>query len=259
MASAETALRNQRILERILFYLIDNDDGIEVAERESLRPIDLIVTRPSDHLRDVLNFAVVVNQHLKSDRWEFLNFAVINKYLPQNAGKENSKELVEAHNKCISSFNRAYNDTFPPILKLPIELLQKILDYLTGNSGNLVPITDRASLSVDSFSSVAPPLPEDSTQILSFTLVCQKFRVAGLRHILVRVRTRFSLQGFARLRKIAETAALRDSVRQFSYMIPRFYPPDGTTLEDELGRARGNVRDTERTLAQRAQSTLIHQ
>jgi hypothetical protein len=55
--------------------------------------------------------------------------------------------------------------------------------------------------------------------------VCRRFARVGLRRLFIRVRIRFSPEGFEALREIAEKPHIRGIVKQFSYMIPRFYPP----------------------------------
>jgi hypothetical protein len=102
----------------------------------------------SHELRDVLNLAAV-NERLREG---FFRFVVMNQH----------------RNRRLSKWYGYYTNRFSPISKFPDEVLERILDFLTLKPGHLMPISHRASLSVDSFSSTAPSLPEDSTQIQQF-------------------------------------------------------------------------------------------
>jgi hypothetical protein len=75
---------------------------------------------------------------------------------------------IENHNKRASQWYRDYHADSPSLQRFPVEILEGILEFLTLKSGRLMPITNRASLSVESFSSIANSLPEDSTQIRQF-------------------------------------------------------------------------------------------
>jgi hypothetical protein len=145
MADANVALREDLILNRVLLHLVGDDDGVK---EDPLAPRDLLVSLLGDSLRDILNFSVVNARFRRG----FLKFAAVNKY----------------RNKHLSKWYGNYTTKFSPISILPDEILERILDFLTLNSGHLMPIAHRASLSVDSFSSIAPSSPEDSTRIQQF-------------------------------------------------------------------------------------------
>jgi hypothetical protein len=218
MAAVMIALRERKILDHIILYLVGDEKGltIETHPQGSLAPRRISVSRPSDTLRNILNFAVVVNTHLLK---EFFDFNLINEYRDETKDERN-----QVHNKQLGKWYQDYNHDNRPLIRLPKELLFAILGDLTVKPGNLLPINKRASLSVDSFSSTAASSPEDSTQIRQFRLVCHRFAEVGRGRLLLRVRIRFSYEGFSTLREIAEREEFRGFVQQFSYMIPRFYP-----------------------------------
>lgn len=218
MASAMIALRERKILDLVFLHLAGNEKGLTItANGEALlSPRRIFVSRPSDSLRDILNFAVVVNTHLVKD---FFDFAIVNGYR-----NESTDERNKDHNKRLGKWYRDYNNDNRLLTRLPEEILILILDHLTVKPGKLLPVNKRASLSVDSFSSTAASLPEDSTQIRQWRLVCHRFAGVGRGRLLLRVRIRFSSDGFNTLREIAEREDFRGCVQQFSYMIPRFYP-----------------------------------
>ncbi|EDO02094.1 hypothetical protein SS1G_04570 [Sclerotinia sclerotiorum 1980 UF-70] len=82
-------------------------------------------------------------------------------------------------NFCLTQrrFYRAYSlcksqtpeSKLTPIFKLSNEILENILEYLVHNSGKLIPIDHRASLSVESFQSMPPQSLEDTN--ITTTLV----------------------------------------------------------------------------------------
>jgi hypothetical protein len=217
MARAMKALRNRQILERILLQLVGDDKGITIINAgASEAPRRISVSQPSDSLRNILNFAVVVNTYLVK---EFIDFNVINDYRDEKVDAKNKN-----HNKRLGEWYRAYNNEHRPITRLPKELLDHVLDCLIIKPANLLDIHKRASLSVESFSSTAASLPQDAIQIRQFRLVCHRFAGVGLGRLLLRVRIRFSSDGFNTLREISGNESFRGSVQQFSYMIPRFYP-----------------------------------
>lgn len=78
-----------------------------------------------------------------------------------------------------NKFNQVYQlrfDSVAPILRLPSEILDNILAYLVHDSGRLIPIDHRASLSVESFQSEPPPISvEDSSGTSHF--VHPSFRI----------------------------------------------------------------------------------
>jgi hypothetical protein len=213
-----TALRERKILDQIFLHLVADEEGLAITSNaeDPLAPRSIFVSQPSDALRNVLNFAVVVNNRrfLKG----YLDFAIKNEYRKQNTQKNRN------HNKLLTEWYQDYNTENRPLTGLPEEILDKILDHLTIKRGHLLPFKNRASLSVDSFSSTAASLPEDSNQIRQFRLICHRFARLGLRRLFVRVRIRFSSEGFSTLRAIAQRQDFSGLVKQFSYMIPRFYP-----------------------------------
>ena len=266
MAIAIIALRDREILQKILLRLVGDDQGISIiTDTEDPRaPRRISVSRPSDILRSVLNFAVVVNTYLVKD---FIDFNVINEYRDENVDVKN-----KTHNRSLGEWHRHYNKEYCPIMRLPEELLAKVLDSLTITPPKLLDIHKRASLSVDSFASTAASLDQDSTQIRQFRLVCHRFAGVGRWRLLLRVRIRFSPDGFNTLREISENENFRGSVKQFSYMIPRFYPSgkrrhadgcrqlmllftDVTSLERKLQEARASVDDSKQKLALRVQGS----
>jgi hypothetical protein len=213
-----TALRERKILDLILLHLAGDEKGFTIKEKneeDPLAPRSIFVSQPSDTLKSILNFAVVAERFAK----DYLDFAIVNEYRRHNTRQDRK------HNKRLSDWYQDYNADNRPLAGLPEEILDKILGLLTTKPGHLLPITDRASLSVDSFSSTAAPSPEDSNQIKIFRLVCRRFAKLGLRRLFVRVRIRFSSEGFSTLREIAQRQDFRGTIKQFSYMIPRFYPP----------------------------------
>ncbi|KAE9366976.1 hypothetical protein N431DRAFT_81548 [Stipitochalara longipes BDJ] len=247
MASAMIALRNREILEKILLRLVGDDKGITIITNteDYEAPRRISVSRPSDSLRSVLNFAVVVNTYLVK---EFIDFTVINEYLDEKIDAKN-----KIHNKRLGEWYRDYNNEHRPITRLPEELLNHVLDSLTIKPRKLLDTHKRASLSVDSFASTAASLDQDTTQIRQFRLVCHRFAGVGRGRLLLRVRIRFSSEGFHTLREISGNENFRGSVQQFSYMIPRFYPSDVTSLERKLEEARASVDDSKLKLALRVQ------
>jgi hypothetical protein len=145
MADANVALRDDSILNGIFLHLVGDGNGVE---DDLLAPKALLVSLLSNDLRDALNFAAV-NERLREG---FFRFAAMNQH----------------GNRRFSRWYGYYMTKFSPISILPDEILERILDYLTLKPGHLMPIAHRASLSVESFSSMAPSLPEDSTQIQQF-------------------------------------------------------------------------------------------
>jgi hypothetical protein len=81
---------------------------------------------------------------------------------------------IEDHNKRASQIYRDYHADIPSLQRFPVEILEEILGFLTLKPGKLRSINDRASLSVDSFSSMATSLPEDSNQIRQFVRASPK-------------------------------------------------------------------------------------
>jgi len=218
MASAMIALRDREILGKIMLCLVGDDKGINIINNaeDPEAPRRISVSQPSDILSDVLNFAVVVNTYLMK---EFIDFTVINQYRDETVDAKN-----KSHNRRLGEWYRHYNHEYRPITRLPEELLSKVLDSLTIKPPKLLDTHHRASLSVDSFASTAASLDQDSAQIRQFRLVCHRFAGLGRGRLLLRVRIRFSSDGFNTLREISENEDFRGSVKQFSYMIPRFYP-----------------------------------
>src|ERR1700712_3490952 len=63
------------------------------------------------------------------------------------------KKFYRAYSLCKS---QTPESKLTPIFKLSNEILENILEYLVHNSGKLIPIDHRASLSVESFQSMPP-------------------------------------------------------------------------------------------------------
>jgi len=138
MARAMKALRNRQILERILLQLVGDDKGITIINAgASEAPRRISVSQPSDSLRNILNFAVVVNTYLVK---EFIDFNVINDYRDEKVDAKNKN-----HNKRLGEWYRAYNNEHRPITRLPKELLDHVLDCLIIKPANLLDIHKRAS------------------------------------------------------------------------------------------------------------------
>lgn len=76
------------------------------------------------------------------------------------------KRFFRAYSSCIS---RTPESKLTPIFTLSNEILENILEYLVYNSGKLIPIDHRASLSVESFQSIPPQSLEDTN--ITTTLV----------------------------------------------------------------------------------------
>jgi hypothetical protein len=153
----------------------------------------------------------------------------------------------EVPNFCLvqKRFKRAYDlRSPPPILRLSNEILENIFENLVQNSGKLIPIDHRASLSVESFQSMPPQTMEDTNitmNLVSYALDCRfsKCHLSDLwylqscthrrfRDILhgrqfARIAIRFSQDGFDRLNWLLNRPHLVPHVKKFSYMIPVFY------------------------------------
>jgi hypothetical protein len=213
MACALVALRERKILDVILLHLVGDGMGLKITANGETPSAVIFVSRPSETLRTVLNFARVVNTRIMKDLFDLV---IVNEYRDENT------DINRNHNKRLSEWYQDYNST-GPLTGLPEEILNNILNFLTVRP-YLMNLNERASLSVESFSSTAAPLPEDSIQMRQFRLVCHKFAILGLKRLLPRVRIRFSYEGFNTLREIAMSEKYRGIVKQFSYMIPRFYP-----------------------------------
>lgn len=76
------------------------------------------------------------------------------------------KRFYRAFSLCKS---RTPESKLTPIFQLSNEVLENILEYLVHNSGKLIPIDHRASLSVESFQSMPPQSLEDTN--ITTTLV----------------------------------------------------------------------------------------
>ncbi|TGO36591.1 hypothetical protein BHYA_0120g00150 [Botrytis hyacinthi] len=137
-------------------------------------------------------------------------------------------------NFCLTQrrFHRAYSlcksrtprSKLTPIFKLSNEVLENILEYLVHNSGKLIPIDHRASLSVESFQSMPPQSLEDTNITTTLSRTCRKFYSLLLGRQFARVSIRCSDAGFNRLRFLVEERPhLAEHVKKFSYMIPVFY------------------------------------
>jgi hypothetical protein len=117
------------VLDRILVQLINvsRDDPIPNKDHPSLNRLSASLL-PSD-LRNILHFRLVNKR-----------------------------------------FSEIYTMRFhppPPIMKLPAEILDIVLELLVHNSGTLMPVDKKASLSVESFA-VHLPSQEDSNQTGNF-------------------------------------------------------------------------------------------
>jgi hypothetical protein len=146
MADANVALRIDSVLNRIFLHLVGDDNG-NGAEEYLLSPKTLAYLLSHD-LRDILQFAAV-NERLREG---FFRFVAMN----------------EHRNRRLNRWYGYYSTKFSPISIIPDEVLERVIDFLTLKPTHLMPIAHPASLSVDSFSSTAPYLPEDSTQIQQF-------------------------------------------------------------------------------------------
>jgi len=194
----------------------------------------------------------------------------------------------------------------PNLAELPVEILERILDFLTPESPrNLIAPGKRASLSVESFASEPPNTFQEDSNTLSdmgqlgnfvrypaklskYTLskltqavqrsACKRFDQLAADRMFLRITTRFSLAGFKRLSKfVNEYPHLTPIVKQFSYMIPRFYPQgntvprlnpnssptdmdrtDGTRLEEIYHETRARRIELDGILRQRLQTNLAH-
>ena len=108
---------------------------------------------------------------------------------------------------------------------LPVELLQKIVDYIESDPDATIGVDRRQYLSQESF---RPPPPPDTAysravDVGHFRLACRKFSEVGARCQFKRVTTRFSKKGLVRLENIASQPHLAKHVKKFSYMVPYFY------------------------------------
>lgn len=153
----------------------------------------------------------------------------------------------EVRNFCLvqKRFKRAYDlRAPPPILRLSNEILENILENLVQNSGKLIPIDHRASLSVESFQSMPPQTVEDTNitmNLVSYSLLIfsLRYRLSDMRLLqscthrrfrdilhgrqFARIAIRFSQDGFDRLNWLLSRPHLVPHVKKFSYMIPVFY------------------------------------
>lgn len=141
------------------------------------------------------------------------------------------------------------------ILNMPEEVWSKIYKLLGYNKENLLPLWKRASLSVESFAS-APPQPHDldtgNSHISKFRLVCKRWAEIGLKNQFARVQIRFSNRDFPRLRRLARWKHAASHVKQFSYIVPRFYSKDAYQFEELLQHF--NVASTSSQISERRQA-----
>ncbi|KAK0113602.1 hypothetical protein ONS95_013847 [Cadophora gregata] len=146
------------------------------------------------------------------------------------------------------------------ILNLPEEVWTKIYKLLGYNKENLLPLWKRASLSVESFAS-APPHPHDldtgHSHIGKFRLVCKRWAELGLKNQFARVQIRFSNRDFPRLRRLARWQHAASNVKQFSYIVPRFYSKDAYQFEEILHHF--NVSSTNSQVGERRQPSTESQ
>ncbi|KAF7856061.1 hypothetical protein EAF04_010016 [Stromatinia cepivora] len=159
-------------------------------------------------------------------------------------------------NFCLTQrrFYRAYSlksqtpeSKLTPIFKLSNEILENILEYLVHNSGKLIPIDHRASLSVESFQSMPPQSLEDTNITTTLSRTCKKFYSLLLGRQFARVSIRCSDAGFNRLRFLVEERPhLAKHVKKFSYMIPVFYHRGLSQLQILFDETHAATLDLER-------------
>lgn len=107
--------------------------------------------------------------------------------------------------------------------KLPLHLLEMVVDLIYQNTQRSMMPDKRAFLS---FESIPPALPEIST-LSSFRLVCRLFSDLAVGPQFRIVTTRFSREGFERLAAISQSRVAQ-YIRRFIYMVPFFFVEGGT-------------------------------
>ncbi|KAI9650457.1 hypothetical protein NHQ30_000472 [Ciborinia camelliae] len=173
-------------------------------------------------------------------------------------------------NFCLTQrrFHRAYflcksktaESKLTPIFKLSNEILENILEYLVHNSGKLIPIDHRASLSVESFQSIPPQSLEDTNITTTLSRTCKKFYSLLLGRQFARVSIRCSEAGFNRLQFLVEERPhLAEHVKKFSYMIPVFYYRGSTQLQILFDETHATTVDLERQVNQKRTSSNTRQ
>jgi hypothetical protein len=150
---ASSVYSNGEFLGEALFNL-DYRHNHHFEKMDSLKPIERL---PDEVLYRILQLVVHEDYRLgprASSPWaspEVRNFCLVQK-----------------------RFKRAYDlRAPPPILRLSNELLENIFENLVQNSGKLIPIDHRASLSVESFQSMPPQTMEDTNitmNLVSYSL-----------------------------------------------------------------------------------------
>ncbi|ESZ99207.1 hypothetical protein SBOR_0414 [Sclerotinia borealis F-4128] len=162
------------------------------------------------------------------------------------------KRFCRAYSLCKS---RTPESKLTPIFKLSNEILENILENLVHNSGKLIPIDHRASLSVESFQSMPPQSWEDTNITTTLSRTCKKFYSLLLGRQFARVSIRCSEAGFNRLQfLVKERPRLAEHVKKFSYMIPVFYHRGLSQLQVLFDETHAATVDLERQVNQRGTS-----
>ncbi|PQE15831.1 f-box domain-containing protein [Rutstroemia sp. NJR-2017a BBW] len=164
----------------------------------------------------------------------------------------------EVPNFCLvqKRFKRAYDlRSPPPILRLSNEILENIFENLVQNSGKLIPIDHRASLSVESFQSMPPQTVEDTNITMNLSCTHRRFRDILHGRQFARIAIRFSQDGFDRLNWLLNRPHLVPHVKKFSYMIPVFYFQGMDHLQNLLEETQTTTVDIQRQLDQRRLDT----
>ncbi|QSZ35119.1 hypothetical protein DSL72_007984 [Monilinia vaccinii-corymbosi] len=167
------------------------------------------------------------------------------------------KRFYRAFSLCKS---RTPGSKLTPIFKLSNEILENILEYLVYNSGKLIPIDHRASLSVESFQSMPPQSLEDTNITTTLSRTCKKFYSLLLGRQFSRVSIRCSEAGFNRLRFLVEERPhLAEHVKKFSYMIPVFYHRGLAQLQILFDETHAATVELERQVNQKQTSSNTRQ
>ncbi|RDL33581.1 uncharacterized protein BP5553_07949 [Venustampulla echinocandica] len=260
------------VLDRILMLLAGDADWKLVSRRKMpVTTQQLATSFPEGGLRNMLNFRLVCRRFNDIYKLRFCPSPPILRlpkeclrnildYLSPDPRDTNNFRLV---NKRFDVIYRLRFHSSPAIFKLPAEVLDYILDYVAHKPRGMVKIENRSSLSLESFADIKTP--NETNQLKNLRLVCRKFAELGLQRLFARFTTRFSLEGFEVLQKIAEQRHIATKVKRFTYMVPRFHLQDKAGFErllqrqhaeteNNLGRLNRELQRTERPRLERLQS-----